>query len=155
MTVSEKIVENQMLLAVSRVSMALVIPLGGLLWGLTSTVLAQRAESQDSKLDAMKTVMELRLTQSIANSVIVADTSTRLNDTVSKINDRLTVVETRQSVNVANADAYKRMMADRLDRFESVLTDLTKVVTQLTATIQTERDMRRSDLTTTPKTLQR
>lgn len=123
----QKIAENVLLLAVARVSMALSLPMIGLLFWLYS-------EWRDDKLEAIRT-------QAVAAQQTATDTS----ETVTRVSDRLIALETKQVQDTATNDRFQAATLARLDRVQDSIVGLSNAVAALTRPLSTiATDGRRS-----------
>lgn len=139
MTVEPKrIAENTALLLISRISMALCIPLFSLLGYIYWQYL-------DAKFD----VINNRVTVIENKADSASDAASRASDLAGKANDRLTAVETRQTSDASSSDKFQASTLARLDRIQESLVELSNTVSALTATLQTmvkDRDANHSPL---------
>jgi hypothetical protein len=118
MVTSRKIAENVILTVVSRISMALAIPVICALFWLYNGW-------QDDKLTAIRTqVATVQLSAKDAS------------EKASKLSDRLISVETKQVQDAASSDKFQQATLTRLDRVQDSLVGLSNAVAALTATIQ-------------------
>jgi hypothetical protein len=122
---SEKIAENVLLLAISRVSMALAIPLIGFISWLGSQYLESKFEIVNDRVAAVERKAD--------------DASSQASQT----NDRLISVETKQSQDALAAAKFQDATLTRLDRVQDSLVGLSNTVAALTATLQAITDDRR------------
>lgn len=114
---SENIVNSTLLLAVSRLSMALALPTLGVIAWLGVAWLDQRFDAQ---------------TRTIAET---AQSVQSLQQSVPAISERVGKLETS---NEERAD-YRRQTLERLDRMEASLVTLSNAVAALTATMDAQR----------------
>lgn len=127
MTVEPKrIAENTALVLISRLSMALCIPLFSLLGYIYWQYL-------DTKFD----VINNRVTVIESKADSASDAAVKASDLAGKANDRLTAVETRQTSDANSSDKFQASTLARLDRIQESLVELSNTVSALTATLQT------------------
>lgn len=125
MTVEPKrIAENTALLLISRISMALCIPLFSLLgyfyW-----------QSLDAKFEVINN--QVAVIKSKADDA--SDAAVKASELAGKANDRLTAVETRQTSDANSSDKFQIETLKRLDDVQSSISTLASAVAGLTATI--------------------
>ncbi|RJG40871.1 hypothetical protein D3Y55_26970 [Mesorhizobium sp. DCY119] len=113
-----------MLTAVSRLSVALSLPLIGLLFTLGTSWLESKFEVVNKRVDVVEKV------------------STSASEQATKINDRLTTVETKQVTESAASDKFQNATLTRLDRLQDSIVGLSNAVAALTATVQALADDR-------------
>jgi hypothetical protein len=115
---AQKTVDNTLLLAVARVSMALALPTIGLLFWLYSNW-------QDTRLNSMQSqIVEAQRSASDAS------------DKATKVSDRLYIVETKQTQDAASSEKFQNATLTRLDRVQDSIVGLSNAVAALTATLQ-------------------
>jgi hypothetical protein len=118
MVTSRKIAENVILTVISRISMALAIPVICALFWLYNGW-------QDDKLNTIR-----------AQVTTVQESAQDASEKASKLSDRLISVETKQVQDSAASDKFQQATLTRLDRVQDSLVGLSNAVSALTATIQ-------------------
>ncbi|TPI13885.1 hypothetical protein [Mesorhizobium sp. B4-1-1] len=121
---AQKIADSVLLLAIARVSMALSLPVIGLISWLGSGYL-------EAKFDAVN----VRVTGVEQKADATAEQTT-------KINDRLIAVETSQTAAQDARGKFESATLARLDRLQDSIIELSKAVAALTATVQADRKER-------------
>ncbi|WP_192384758.1 hypothetical protein [Mesorhizobium silamurunense] len=111
---AQKIADSVLLLAVARVSMALSLPLLGLISYLGTAYLDSKFEATNQRVTAVE----------------------QKTEQVSKINDRLIAVETNQTASTSSREKFENATLARLDRVQDSIVGLSNAVAALTATVQ-------------------
>lgn len=119
---TRKIAESVMLLVVARVSMALALPVLGLVAMLGQQWIDARFETQEASIK--------RVEQSAGNATAQA----------LEVKDRLTVVETKQATDAATAATFQKDTLTRLDRLQDSIVSMSNAIAALTATMQARED---------------
>lgn len=145
------IASNLTLLVVSRVSMALSLPVLGLIAWLAGEWLDNKFEVQDSKIAAQTTasINQDRITtarietveRTAASKLESAEKATQTAlQQASQINDRLIAVETKQTQDSAASERFQNATLQRLDRMQDSIVAMSNAISALTATLQAERE---------------
>lgn len=158
-SVAGKVAENTILTAVARVSMALALPVLGLIATLGTYWISSQFATQDIKLQAQQERVEnsSALTRDRINTVEnslagrLAATERGLAEALSQLNAsnlKLAQIETKQTQEALSSERFERDVVGRLDRFQEALTEMATAVTTLTTTIRIqsadqERDRQR------------
>lgn len=148
---ARNIAENVTLLAVARLSMALSMPMLGLIAWLGSSWLEQKFEAQDTKITAQSTAASNQTTITTARIETVERSAAARVETVektagiaveqaAKVNDRLIAVETKQTQDSAASERFQSATLQRLDRMQDSIVVMSNGISALTATLQSERD---------------
>lgn len=118
MNATAKIAENVLLLAVARVSMALSLPLIGLISYLGTGYLESKFDAVNVRVNAVEQKAETA------------------SDQATRINDRLIAVETNQATAATAREKFENATLSRLDRVQDSIVGLSNAVAALTATVQ-------------------
>jgi hypothetical protein len=127
MVTSRKIAENVILTVISRISMALAIPVICALFWLYNGW-------QNDNLNTIR-----------AQVATVQESAKEASEKASKLSDRLISVETKQVQDAAASDKFQTATLTRLDRVQDSLVGLSNAVSALTATIQAIEDDKLSE----------
>ena len=147
---ANKIADNVMLLVISRLSMALSLPMLGLVAALGGQWLNQKFEAQDTKITAQaqaannqNTLTTSRIEtlerSSSARIETVEKTASLAVDATSKVNDRLIAVETKQTQDTVSSERFQAATLQRLDRMQDSIIAMSNAMAALTATLK-DRD---------------
>ncbi|MCO4316357.1 hypothetical protein M8997_004110 [Phyllobacterium sp. 21LDTY02-6] len=133
---TQKIADNVLLRAVARVSMAMAMPILGLVVYLGSGWL-------DGKFDKAATDSQNAIAFQVSRIDRIEKTATTAIDQSVKVNDRLTVVETKQATADATAAKFQNDTLTRLDRLQDSMVSMSNAIAALTATMQAREDYER------------
>ncbi|RUV20372.1 MAG: hypothetical protein E5X38_07475 [Mesorhizobium sp.] len=123
---AQKIAESVLLLAIARVSMALSLPVIGLISWLGSGYLEGKFDAVNVRVTAVEQKAEVT------------------GEQAAKINDRLIAVETGQTAALSAREKFEAATLARLDRLQDSIVSLSNAVAALTATVQADRKERSS-----------
>ncbi|RWM47709.1 MAG: hypothetical protein EOR76_14455 [Mesorhizobium sp.] len=133
---SQKIAENVLLLAVSRISMVLALPMIGFITWVTGQWLESKFDAQDQRIVAQSTASENQSRITTARVETAEKTAQSAITQAGEINGRLISVETKQTQESAAADRFQSATLTRLDRVQDSIVGLSNAVAALTATLQ-------------------
>ncbi|HKS72680.1 MAG TPA: hypothetical protein VJQ82_05740 [Terriglobales bacterium] len=119
---TQKIAENVLLQAIARVSMALSLPVIGLIAWLGGQYLEGKFDIINDRVTA------------------VEKTAAAASDQAIKVNDRLISVETKQAQDAVSSEKFQDATLTRLDRVQDSIVGLSNAVAALTATVQAIAD---------------
>jgi hypothetical protein len=119
---AQKIAESVLLLAIARVSMALSLPVIGLITWLGSGYLESKFDAVNVRVNAVEQKADVTAEQA------------------AKINDRLIAVETSQTAALTAREKFETATLARLDRVQDSIVGLSNAVAALTATVQAIAD---------------
>lgn len=142
---SEKIADNQILTAVARVSMALSLPVLGVLAYLFNAQLESKFSAQDVKITAVKDASDNQSKISTARIETVERSAQTAIDQAGAVNNRLSVVETKQNETAVSNERFQAATLQRLDRMSDALVSQSNAISALTATIQSAYEERRKN----------
>lgn len=148
---SKNIADNVMLLAISRVSMALSLPMIGLVAWFGMQWLDQKFAIQDSKITAQSvsaanqnSITTSRIETVERTAAAKLETAERATQVAlgqaSAINDRLIAVETKQAQDSVTSERFQSATLQRLDRMQDSLVSLSNTISALTATLQAQQE---------------
>lgn len=153
---TKSIADNVLLLAISRVSMALSLPMIGMVAWFGMQWLDQKFEAQDQKITRQSEVtsnqnsittsrIETLERSSAARIETVEKTASVAVDSTSKVNERLIAVETKQAQDTASSERFQAATLQRLDRMQDSIVSMSNAIAALTAILQSQRDKDRNN----------
>lgn len=142
---SEKISESVLLLAVARVSMALVLPTIGIISFLGSSWLEAKFSAQDQRIVTQGNTFDNNNKLTIARVETVERSAQSAIDQAGAVNAKLSIVETKQNENTVSNDKFQAATLSRLDRVQDSIVGLSNAVSALTAVMQTTLEARKND----------
>lgn len=148
---TKTIASNLTLLVISRLSMALSLPVLGLIAWLAGEWLDNKFETQDSKIAAQTVAATNQNTLTTTRIETVERTAAAKAETAEKaiqaavvqaaqINDRLIAVETKQAQDSAASERFQNATLQRLDRMQDSLVSMSNAIAALTATLQAQEE---------------
>lgn len=133
---SQKIADSVILTAIARLSMALALPLVGLMFYFGSNWLEQKFHAQDVKMEQMKNMDENTTKNQTYRIDRIESAATLALESAAKINDRLISVETKQTQDAATSKEFQRDTLTRLDRMQDSIVGLSNSIAALAAILQ-------------------
>lgn len=151
-TAAEKVGQSAILLAVARVSMALSLPLLGLIYTLGGNYLESRFTAVEEKIATNQEAMSEKVND-LRNSAAARNTNTdrvmdRLTEVVDKLSDKMIQIETKQTQETDNFNRFQTAVLLRLDRFQDSQVAMSNAIAAMTAILQSQKDAARRDSTT-------
>ena len=141
---SEKIAENVLLLAIARVSMAMAMPMLGLITFLGSQWLEGKFDAQDRAIAVQSATSENQAKLTTARVETVERSAQSAIDQAGAVNAKLSIVETKQNENTVSNDKFQAATLSRLDRVQDSIVGLSNAVSALTAVMQTQLENNRT-----------
>ena len=151
---TQKIADSILLRAVARVSMAMALPVIGIIVTLGSAWLNDQFEKQaianKSQFEKQAIDSQNAISTQITRIDRIEKTATTAIEQSAKVNDRLTVVETKQVTADATAANFQKDTLIRLDRLQDSMVSMSNAIAALTATMQAREDYDRRRSTNPP-----
>lgn len=141
---TKRIADSVLLLAFARLSMALSLPVLGLVTYFAGGWLEGKFEVQDQKILAQNVASENTAKLTTARVETVERTAQVAIDRSRDVNDRLISVETKLTQESIAAERFQSEVRQRLDRLQESFVNMSNAISALTATLQASQEDRRS-----------
>jgi hypothetical protein len=146
-TQTKSIANSVILIAIARISMALSLPMLGLVVWLSGQWLEHKFEAQDAKIEAQEKATRNQtdittsrietVERSAAARIETAEKTAGVAVTQSaRVNERLIAVETKQAEDRAASERFQNATLQRLDRLQDSVVSMSNAIAALTATLQ-------------------
>lgn len=134
-----QVANNAILLMVARLSMALAIPVLGIVTTIGAMYLDQKFEAQETKIQQQRTASEQESRVQVARIERLERMTTTAIENAARVGERLISVETKQNQESVAAAQFQQATLARLDKMQESIITLSNSIASLTATIQAQQ----------------